>query len=574
MLERAKVASLNKGWFSMKGLIRNGYRHNWILDNMPVASVVDGLQGSQAVEDGEAATAEGPSRVGIGVPVGYMKQKNFYLYNHVQFRIKYHAPAEGGYRIVGVYAEPFSVKHKWAPGFEWFGEGSSKADVKKNADARLSTCSVDRPMTQEAARRVGPRDYHLGENVVYTYDVIWEASEVAWASRWDVYLHSLYVESDEGEVEAIHWFAIGNAILIVVTLGTIILIVLVRSLRADLRRYNKEDEAALLEDAEALGIDETGWKNVHADVFRPPRCASLLCVLVASGVQLAFVGVSVFVFAYVGFLSPAQRGSVVLSFLAMYALLGGLAGFVSARLDRATAGTAWSRTTLGTACLVPGVCGLVWLGLDLALLEEGSTGAVPLDAVARLVAAFCFVTVPLVYVGAAVGYAKPAPEWPSKVSKVPRPVPAQPPILHPIAACLVCGSVPFGASFVELYFVMDSIWTDAYLHAFGFALAGFVLLILTAAEVAALVTYYTLCAEDHAWWWKAFAAPATSALYAFAYGVWYFYQAAPDASRLSTALYFSYTGLACCAIALVTGAAGFLASLAMTSKIFSAIKFD
>ena len=34
--------------------------------------------------------------------------------------------AEGGYRIVGVYAEPFSVKHRWAPGSEWFGEGIRK----------------------------------------------------------------------------------------------------------------------------------------------------------------------------------------------------------------------------------------------------------------------------------------------------------------------------------------------------------------------------------------------------------------------------------------------------------------
>lgn len=33
-------------------------------------------------------------------------------------------------------------------------------------------------------------------------------------------------------------------------------------------------------------IEETGWKLVHGDVFRPPKNTDLLVVLIGSGIQL------------------------------------------------------------------------------------------------------------------------------------------------------------------------------------------------------------------------------------------------------------------------------------------------
>ena len=135
------------------------------------------------------------------------------------------------------------------------------------------------------------------------------------------------------------------------TLGVILAVILLRSLRADLRRYNKEDRAPLvgtgegLEDESAAEIDESGWKMVHGDAFRPPGHPGLLCALVASGAQLAVVGGFVFLFAYCGFLSPANRGSLAMAFLTIYALAGGVAGCVASRLYKALGGTKWTATT-------------------------------------------------------------------------------------------------------------------------------------------------------------------------------------------------------------------------------------
>ena len=41
--------------------------------------------------------------------------------------------------------------------------------------------------------------------------------------------------------------------------------IIVRTLRRDIAKYNRDDDD--LEDA----LEETGWKLVHGDVFRPPR---------------------------------------------------------------------------------------------------------------------------------------------------------------------------------------------------------------------------------------------------------------------------------------------------------------
>ena len=72
------------------------------------------------------------------------------------------------------------------------------------------------------------------------------------------------------------------------------------------------------------------------------------------------------------------------------------------------------------------------------------------------------------------------------------------------------------------YFVLDSLWMEAYYYLFGFAACGFALLVLAAAETAALLTYYSLCAENHRWWWRAFLAPAAAGAYVLAYAAFYY----------------------------------------------------
>jgi transmembrane 9 superfamily protein 2/4 len=87
---------------------------------------------------------------------------------------------------------------------------------------------------------------------------------------------------------------------------------------------------------------------------------------------------------------------------------------------------------------------------------------------------------------------------------------------------LVGGALPFGACYVELYFVLSSLWTDSYYCLFGFLLLALALLALTCALVAVVLTYFLLCAEDPRWGWRAFGCAAATGAFVLGYSVVFF----------------------------------------------------
>ncbi|CAL9118800.1 unnamed protein product [Musa textilis] len=68
-------------------------------------------------------------------------------------------------------------------------------------------------------------------------------------------------------------------------------------------RYADDEESA--EDQE-----ETGWKDIHGDVFRFPKNKSLLAASLGSGTQLFALTVFIFVLALVGVFYPYNRGAL------------------------------------------------------------------------------------------------------------------------------------------------------------------------------------------------------------------------------------------------------------------------
>ena len=113
----------------------------------------------------------------------------------------------------------------------------------------------------------------------------------------------------------IHWFAIINSLLIVLFLTGMVAMIMMRTLHADFRRYREMESQ---EDAQ----EETGWKLVHGDVFRPPNHRMLLSMFVGSGVQVFTMAVIALMFALLGFLSPANRGGLMTAGLVLYILMG------------------------------------------------------------------------------------------------------------------------------------------------------------------------------------------------------------------------------------------------------------
>ena len=102
--------------------------------------------------------------------------------------------------------------------------------------------------------------------------------------------------------------------------------ILCRTLRNDFHRYNavptEEDGPA------GPDLEETGWKLVHADVFRPPPSPMLFCVLTGTGVQILCMILITIVCACLGFLSPANRGALMIAVLVLFVFMAVPAGIL------------------------------------------------------------------------------------------------------------------------------------------------------------------------------------------------------------------------------------------------------
>ncbi|CAL9053798.1 unnamed protein product [Musa banksii] len=534
--ESCKVACLIKlsseAAKNFKEKIDDEYRVNMILDNLPVAVPRLRRDGSQDTSYEQ------------GFHVGYKsKDGKYYLSNHLSFKVMYHKdPESDGARIVGFEVIPSSVKHE-----------SGNWDDK---NPKVTTCNSDTKITpgSNALQEVAA-DTH----VVFSYDVTFQPSNIKWASRWDTYL---LMNDDQ-----IHWFSIINSLMIVLFLSGMVAMIMLRTLYRDIANYNQletQDEAQ----------EETGWKLVHGDVFRPPVNSGLLCVYVGTGVQFFGMTLVTMIFALLGFLSPSNRGGLMTAMVLLWVFMGLFAGYSSARLYKMFKGSEWKRITLKTAFMFPGIVFAIFFVLNALIWGEKSSGAVPFGTMFALVLLWFGISVPLVFVGSYIGYKRPVLEDPVKTNKIPRQIPEQAWYMQPAFSILIGGILPFGAVFIELFFILTSIWLNQFYYIFGFLFIVFIILIVTCAEITIVLCYFQLCSEDYHWWWRAYLTAGSSAFYLFAYSAFYFFTKLEITKVVSGILYFGYMLIGSYAFFVLTGTIGFYACFWFVHKIYSSVKID
>lgn len=543
--------------------VKYGYHNNWIIDNLPSAAIMRNSDGDEL------------RRFAGGFPIGFIntntKDVKAYIYNHVNIYIDYHQydTTTDDFRVVGFSVEPISIKHKFQGAYEWNGtdqEGWSKT---------LESCPDSGTHTSRS-NVLEVQEIRPGETILYTYDVIWKPSNVAWSSRWDIYLnedHLVPAKVHWYSITKVHWYSITKSILVVLFLSLLVVSMLVRNLRRDIAAYNAL--SSLADEEKDEDADESGWKLIHADVFRPPQNYPMLfCVCCGGGVQLGLTILITICLGAVGFLSPARRGSLMNGILSFYVLTGVLAGYVSSRLYKAFKGRMWQLCTVVTALLFPGVAFSIFVFFNIVLFFLHSSASAPFLDIIIVAAMWSCVSVPLVFIGAYFGYKQESIEFPTVTSTIARAIPPPSTLLNPLFGTFVAGVVPFAAAYVELFFIMTSLWMDQYYYVFGFTLVVFFLLIITCAEVTLLLVYNQLCAENHRWWWFSFFAPGSTALYTFIYSMFWFKGLEASKMIMTYLLYFGYMGLICSAMFLVTGTVGALSALWFVKTIFGTIKVD
>jgi len=516
--------------------VRMDYRIHMIMDNLPAAT-------KMIAEMPDGTKKDMYDR---GFRLGFIGSKDIpgtepgtaYVNNHLRFIVKYHkSDTFSGARIVGFEVEAYSVKHTYE------GEWNPK-------DPKLTSVPLRPDLPPMPA---------VSNEVIFTYDVVWEHSDIAWASRWDLYL---YMGDDQ-----VHWFSILNSLVIVLLLSGIVAMIMVRTLRRDLAEYNSAEEKEEL-------LEESGWKLVHADVLRAPPQSTLLATSLGTGMQLlcmAFISIAC---AMLGFLSPANRGSMLTVTLLLFVLMGCVAGYSAAIVYKSFKGMQWKALTLLTAFLYPGVTFLIFFVLNFFIWGQASSGAVPFGTMFALLCIWFLISFPLVWVGVWLGYRRELKDPPVKTNMVPRVIPSQAWYLNLLFTMLIGGILPFGAVFIELFFIMSSVWLQRFYYVFGFLALVLFILLVTCGEMAIVLCYFQLCNENYMWQWRAFLNTGSAGLFLFGYSGVYFSSTLEIMGVVSTMLYFGYMFVASMGFLLVTGTVGYMCSWWFVLQIYGAVKVD
>lgn len=550
ILEEAKCRVLCRRTYNaasrkkFQSRIDDEYTVNWSLDNLPAATVV------------MASDEKGRPRkeYELGFPLGYKVNHERFINNHVTMNILYHnKPAEEEgvdpndipARIVGFEVKAKSILHKWGTN-----------------EVTPLTCGPDAQKHQIQPQRI---DTDKDVEVTWTYDVFWQYSEIEWASRWDTYL---LVKN-----ENILWFSIANVFMISLFLSAVLAMIMLRTIHQDFARYNQ------LESSDE-SQEETGWKLVHGDVFRPPTNPILFAVTVGAGSQVYCMSAVTILFALMGILSPASRGSLLMALIMSYMFFGIIAGKVAAKIYKSFVlygfgqSPGWKRLTLFTAFLYQGFVFVLIFILNLFVWSKGSSAAIPFWALLLLLLVWFGMSVPSTAIGVYLGQRPPVVDPPVRTNQIPRQIPEQLWYQKPVPHILMGGMMPFAAIFIKLYFIFTSIWQHQLYYAFGFLFLVFIIMTVMSAEIAIVLMYFQLCGEDYQWWWRSILTPGCSAFYMFLYSIFYYFSKSEIDDGVSTLLFFTYTLIMCLVVFLMTGAVGFYGCDYFARAIYASIKVD
>ncbi|GAQ80502.1 Endomembrane protein 70 protein family [Klebsormidium nitens] len=482
---------------------------------------------------------------GDGYPIGFHDVDDFYVNNHITFYIDYHPiepktdeePVKA--RLVSIYITPASVQ---------------------TAAGDIQSCEAPLPAQKAAG------------NVLFTYSVYFRPSAMDWASRWDALLDM--PEDEAGD----SLFSVAKASVLCFCVTGLLALVLLRTLRRDLAAF-KEHYASI--DKEKGYVDslaeQANWSSLAYDVFRPPKAAKMLAVVVGTGAQLFFVVLTLVSAVIFGFFSPVRRGMLMNGAFVVVALFGALAGHCAARTYRLFHRPGdWETVIFRTATVFPGLFFASLFALNHVLASHEASGAVPSSTLNVLCALWFALSVPLVYLGAQFGFGSRMVEFPVKVAATPRELPLafRAWYQYPVIQMMVGGAIVFGVVATQASALFTKLWLQQYVYMYGFLLATFGLMAIVSAEMSIIAVYFLLGAQDYRWWWTSFLVPAFSGVYIFIAICAWLLPAAAASSPLSVTLLLSYAGMFSLVCGLAAGAIGFYASFSFVWAIYSSVKSE
>ena len=464
-------------------LINKDYFINYYLDNLPVGLITPIKSNNKTINK--------QIRLDRGIPLGFIENNIPYIYNYYKINVELNQQkvynnyneASIEYNIIGFYIEPFSI-------------AINDSNINENK------CLFNKNYEKQKIK--------INEHINFYYDVNYIYTNTTYDERIDKY----YFTDNK-----IHKNSIIISIIIISFLTIILIFIFWHSIKNETEIENEK----VVSDEE---INEYGWRNVAFDVFRCPPSSELLSGLLGNGIQLFIMIFYSLLFVSMGILRPRNGGSYFIIMTMMYVFLGIISGYISSRFYKMVNRKNWIKLSFISILFFPVIFIIILSTINLIYLKERSTTFVDFNSLFSLIFLWLSGAVPLFFVGTLGGMLQKKIELPCKINPVPSLILHEtiPWYLRIRFAWIFTGFPSFFAVFVELFYIMDSLWKQNIYSLNKYLLSSIIVLIITSSEIAILFTYFNLCKGDYRWWWKSFLVGASPGLYILIFSIVYVFK--------------------------------------------------
>jgi transmembrane 9 superfamily protein 3 len=348
-----------------------------------------------------------------------------------------------------------------------------------------------------------------------------------------------------------------------------------------------------------IASEDSGWKQVHGDVFRAPSQLAVFAAILGTGWQLLALTLCVILICVTGPLHGQvheDRGEVQHAILYSYCLSSVVAGFSSGSYFKryyhtsmgnkssgghastrtsSTQDSTWQMTLFLTVLLLPTIFVAIFSILNFVALIYGTINYIPFLVVVKLFLLWIFTSIPLHIIGTLAGRRNSSGGFPCRINTIPRPIPddvqwhGKPKNLIPFAGLLCIGSI-----FIELYYIMTSLWNYKFYHVYGFLLAVYIVLVIVVSLTTIIVVYFILNSENYHWQWTAFGSGSSISMYMLLYSLYYYCFKTEMTGFFQTIFYFGYMMLISLTIGVMCGTMAHFAASQFVLSIFRNVKLD
>jgi len=201
--------------------------------------------------------------------------------------------------------------------------------------------------------------------------------------------------------------------------------------------------------------------------------------------------------ATMGFLHPESRGAFLTLVIVSFVFLSVIAGYFSARFFKMFGSDRWLINALSTAVIFPSFAFSIFFLINLFLWYENSSAAVPFKTILTILTLWLCCASPLVLIGAIIGVKRSKIKNPCKINAVPSVPEVLPWYCRTKIIYMISGFIPFmyindfyiRTIFVELRYIMSSMWSNHYHYMFGFLFISLIILTIISAQISIIFTF-------------------------------------------------------------------------------------